>query len=486
MGATLLTLRANTNEYATLGRLSDSHRLHHFAFRSLPQAFAKPSKTQHLRPKPFRCHSLRYVDNRPQLGATLRATYLPSKGVALMPLDVLTIRNAKPGPKLQKLFDGSGLHLEIAPAGGKWWRFRYRFDGKAQQLSLGTFPGVSLKEARERRDDARKLLNSGVNPSAHRKAQKASRGGSESLEVVAREWFAKQSPKWEASYAANILSRFEHDVFPWLGNRPITEVTAPDLLSVLRRIEARGAIESAHRVKGNLGQVFRYAIATGRCDRDPAADLRGALAPVISSHLAAVTEPKALGGILRAVNDYQGSPVTVCALRLAPLLFVRPGELRAAEWKDIDLAAGEWRYRITKTKTDHIVPLATQAVELLTDLYLLTGDGRYVFPGDRSPKRCMSENAILAALRRMGIPKEEMSGHGFRAAARTIMDEVLGIRVDYIEQQLGHVVKDPLGRAYNRTMHLPERRKMMQTWADYLDGLRNSPADQSPQNRGKG
>lgn len=393
-----------------------------------------------------------------------------------MPLDVLTIRNAKPGPKTQKLFDGGGLHLELAPAGGKWWRWRYRFAGKPQQLSLGTFPDVSLKEAREKRDDVRKLLTSGVNPSEHRKAQKLSKTASDgnSLEVVTREWFAKREKIWDVDYSSKVLASFVNDIFPWIGSRPISEVTPPELLGVLRKIESRGANETAHRAKGNLGQVFRYAIATGRCARDPAADLRGALAPVISTHLASTTDPKALAGILRATYDYSGSPIVVCALRLAPLVFVRPGELRSAEWKDIDLAAAEWRYLVTKTKTDHIVPLATQAVALLTELKRLTGTSRYVFPGGRSDKRCMSENAVLAALRRMGIAKEEMSGHGFRAAARTILDEVLGVRVDYIEQQLAHAVKDPNGRAYNRTMHLPERKKMMQQWADYLDALRTA------------
>lgn len=391
-----------------------------------------------------------------------------------LPLDLVTIRAAKPTDKTQKLFDGGGLHLEVSPAGGKWWRWRYRFGGKPQQLSLGTFPDVSLKMAREKRDDARKLLNSGVNPSAHRKAQKASGGDSNghSLEVVTREWFAKKSPSWEATYAAGILARFQNDIFPWLGSRPINEVTAPEILTALRRIEARDAIESAHRAKGNIGQVFRYAIATGRCDRDPSADLRGALAPVITTHLASTTDPKALGSILKMTYDYQGTPPVVCALRLAPLVFVRPGELRSAEWKDIDLDTAEWRYVSSKRKTDLIVPLARQAVELLKELHRLTGTGRYVFPGGRSADRCMSENAVLAAMRRMGITKEEMSGHGFRAAARTILDEVLGVRVDFIEQQLAHAVKDPNGRAYNRTMHLPQRKEMMQQWADYVDMIR--------------
>lgn len=391
-----------------------------------------------------------------------------------MALTDTAIRNAKPGDKTIKLFDERGLYLEVSPAGGKWWRLKYRFDGKEKRLSLGVYPDVSLKDARERRDAARKLLADGTDPSENRKAQKSARAdrAANSFEVVAREWYAKYSATWAKDHGNRILRRFERDIFPWIGGRPIAEITAPELLAVVRRIEDRGALETAHRALGNCGQVFRYAVATGRAERDPSGDLRGALPPVKGEHFAATTDPKRVGEILRALDGYQGTLTVRCALRLAPLVFVRPGELRKAEWTDIDLDAAEWRYTVTKTNTPHIVPLSRQAVAILRELQPLTGRGQFVFPGARSNGRPMSDNAILAAMRRMGIGKEEMSGHGFRAVARTILDEVLGVRPDYIEHQLAHAVRDPNGRAYNRTAHLPERRKMMQQWADYLDKLK--------------
>jgi integrase len=392
-----------------------------------------------------------------------------------VPLTDTAIRNAKPGAKLVRLFDERGLYLEISPTGGKWWRLKYRFAGKEKRLSLGVYPDVSLKDARDRRDASRKLLTDGIDPSENRKAGKAARAdrAANSFEVVAREWFVKYSATWAASHGGRIIRRFERDIFPWIGGRPIAEVTAPELLAVVRRIENRGALETAHRALGNCGQVFRYAVATGRAMRDPSGDLRGALPPVRGEHFAATTEPKRVAGLLRAMDSYEGTLTVRCALRLAPLVFVRPGELRKAEWADIDLDAAEWRYTVTKTGTPHIVPLSRQAVEILRELHALTGRGRFVFPGARSNARPMSDNAILAAMRRMGIGKDEMSGHGFRAVARTILDEVLGIRPDYIEHQLAHAVRDPNGRAYNRTAHLPERRKMMQQWADYLDKLKS-------------
>jgi integrase len=294
-----------------------------------------------------------------------------------------------------------------------------------------------------------------------------------SFEVVAREWYAKHSPNWSANHGDRIIRRLERDIFPWIGGKPIADITAPQLLEAIHRIEQRGALETAHRALGNCGQVFRYAVATGRAERDPSGDLRGALPPVKGKkHFAAVTEPKKVAEVLRALDGYEGTLTVRCALRLAPLVFVRPGELRHAEWTDIDLDAAEWRYTVTKTDTQHIVPLSRQAVEILRELQPLTGRGHFVFPGARSAARPMSDNAILAAMRRMGIGKDEMSGHGFRAMARTILDEVLGFRPDYIEHQLAHAVRDPNGRAYNRTAHLPERRKMMQEWADYLDKLK--------------
>ncbi len=393
-----------------------------------------------------------------------------------MPLSDTAIRNAKPGDKAKKMFDGGGLYLEVAPSGGKWWRLKYRFDGKEKRLSLGVYPDVSLKDARDRRDEARKLLANEIDPSENRKAKKAAKveRAANSFEVVAREWFSKHEPNWSANHANRIIRRLERDIFPWFGGKAIADITTPQLLEAVQRIEQRGALETAHRALGNCGQVFRYAVATGRAERDPSGDLRGALPPVKGTHFASITEPKQVAGVLRALDGYEGTLPVRCALRLAPLVFVRPGELRHAQWEDIDLDNAEWRYMVTKTNTQHIVPLSNQAIEILQELKPLTENGRYVFPSARNPEgdKPMSDNAILAAMRRMGISKEEMSGHGFRAMARTILDEVLGFRPDYIEHQLAHAVRDPNGRAYNRTAHLPERRKMMQEWANYLDKLK--------------
>ncbi len=401
-----------------------------------------------------------------------------------MILSDTTIRNAKPGltPKGQvtdkpyKLSDGKGLYLEVAPSGGKWWRLKYRFEGKEKRLSLGVYPDVSLKDARERCDEARKLLANQIDPSQNRKAQKASQteGGGNSFEIIAREWHQKFSSRWIPTHANNLIRRLERDVLPWLGNQPIDKITAPLLLSMLRRIESRGAVETAHRALQTCSQIFRYAIATGRAERDPSPDLRGALSPIKETHFAAMTEPKQIGELLRAIDGYQGHFVTQCALRLAPLLFVRPGELRNAEWAEFNLDAAEWNIPAAKMKMrePHLVPLSKQALDILNDLYPLTGYGRYLFPSARDPKRPMSDNAILSALRRMGFAKDEMSGHGFRAMARTVLDEVLQVRPDFIEHQLAHAVRDPNGRAYNRTAHLGERRKMMQQWADYLGTLK--------------
>lgn len=394
-----------------------------------------------------------------------------------MALTDTAVRSAKPGTKPRKMTDEKGLFLIVTPKGGRWWRFKYRFDGKEKLLSLGTYPDVSLKEAREKRDDARRLLAQGIDPGQKRKDEKTERAerAANSFEVVAREWHSKQSGAWVAKHGATVMRRLERDVFPWLGERPISDITAPDLLKVLRRIEDRGALDTAHRALQNCGCIFRYAIATGRAARDVSTDLKGALPPTRGAHFAAVTDPAKIAELLRAIDAYEGTLIVKSALRLAPLVFVRPGELRTAEWAHIDLDAREWRYLVTKTETQHIVPLSTQAVEILRELKPLTGRGRYVFPSARTPNgsRPMSDVALIAALRRMGFDKEEMSVHGFRALARTVLDEVLGFRPDFIEHQLAHAVRDPLGRAYNRTKHLEERRAMMQAWADYLDGLRS-------------
>lgn len=393
-----------------------------------------------------------------------------------MSLSDTAIRNVKSSDKSQRLFDSNGLYLEVSPAGGKWWRFKYRFAGKEKRLSLGTYPDTGLKEARAKRDDARKLLASGIDPGQQRKAVKAAgeERAANSFEVVAREWFVKQSPAWVETHAARILSRLESNIFPWLGKMPVAEIKPKEILDTLNRVVGRGANESAHRLLQICGQIFRFAIITERAERNPCADLRGALPPVKSTHRAAITDPKAIGGLLRAIDGYDGTLATRCALRLAPLLFVRPGELRQAEWAEFDFENSIWAIPGEKMKMgdSHIVPLSEQALEILAEIKPLTGRGRYVFPSARSPKRPMSNNAILAALRRMGFAKDEMSGHGFRAMARTVLDEVLHFRPDYIEHQLAHAVRDPNGRAYNRTSHLAERKAMMQQWADYLDKLK--------------
>ncbi len=343
---------------------------------------------------------------------------------------------------------------------------------------MGTYPEVSLKKSRDRRDNARQQVADGQDPSQVRQATKTAQASAQSFEAVAREWVAKFSGSWAPSHASKIQRRLERDVFPWIGNRQVGEITAPELLAMLRRIESRGALETAHRAHQNCGQVFRYAVATGRAIRDPSADLRGALPPVKERHFAAVTEPAAVGALLRALDGYKGTLIVKCALRLAPLTFVRPGELRKAEWAEIDLEKAEWNIpgERMKLKRPHLVPLSKQAVSILRELYPLTGDAQYVFPSPRSPRKPMSDNAVLAAFRRLGIPKDEMTGHGFRAMARTMLDEVLGMRPDIIEHQLAHAVRDPNGRAYNRTSFSLERREMMQKWADYLDGLLTSGA----------
>lgn len=384
------------------------------------------------------------------------------------------IKKLKPKEKVYRVFDGAGLYLEVAPAGGKWWRYKYRFMGKEKRLSFGTYPDVSLKAAREKLADARKLLASQVDPGENRKATKAASAdrAANSFEVITREWYKKHVDSWAPNHATRVLRLFERDLFPLLGAKPIASLNAPDLLAILRKIESREAVETAHRARGYCSQVFRYAIATGRAQRDPAVELRGALAPAVGGHFAAVTDPDRVAELLRILDGYDGSDVVKAALRLAPLVFVRPGELRTAQWADIDLDAAEWRFIASKTNTPHIVPLCRQAVAILKELHPRTGEGRYVFPSVGTKARPMSENAVLAAFRRSGIETDEMSGHGFRAMARTILDEVLHFPVDIIEHQLAHAVRDPNGRAYNRTAHLPERKRMMQEWADYLDKVK--------------
>lgn len=393
----------------------------------------------------------------------------------IVPLSDLQVRNAKPRSSDYKLSDGYGLHLLVTHTGGKLWRFQYRFDGKQKGLALGVYPEISLSDARQRRDEARKQLANDIDPSAVRRLKKEEYVVTgTTFEVVAREWFDKNMPVWSKSHQETVMSRLERFVFPVIGGRPISELKAPDILAMLRPIEARGVIETTHRCKTYCGQVFRYAVATGRVDRDPTSDLKGALQKKSGKHHAAITDPKELAALLRAIDDFGGTFIVKCALQLAPHLFIRPGELQKAKWVEFDLDAGEWRFFITKTKTNHVVPLAHQAIEILKKLHSVTGDDEYLFPSLRGGGRPMSNVAMLAALRRMGYSKDEMTVHGFRATARTILDEVLGFRPDFIEHQLAHSVRDPLGRAYNRTAHLAERRKMMQAWADYLDKIKSS------------
>lgn len=409
---------------------------------------------------------------------------MPKRSV---PLTDMQIRAIKPTAKDIKLFDGSGLFLLITPTGGKLWRFKYRFGGREKLLSFGAYPQISLADARQRREEARELIAKGIDPGAAKKEQEAAMlREQETFEVVAREWHNQFSPQWAPRTAEAILLMLARDVFGEIGDKPLAAINAPVLLTMLRRIEARGAAYTAHRVRGLCGQVFRYGVATGRCDRDPTGDLRGALTPIKTTHRAATTDPKEVAPLLRMLDGYQGSLLVRCALRLLPLLFVRPGELRAMQWADVDLEKGEWSYMVNKTKTPHIVPLAKQAVAILREIYPLTGRGQYVFPSARTNARPISDMTMNAAMRRMGIDtKTEITGHGFRAVARTILDEVLGFRPDFIEHQLAHAVRDPLGRAYNRTAHLPERRKMMQAWGDYLDALK-AGAEIIPLQQGRG
>jgi integrase len=393
-------------------------------------------------------------------------------GYDLAATDFLTearLRSAKQKARPYKLRDGGGLFLLITPANGRLWRLRYKIHGRESMLGLGTYPATSLKTARARRAEVRAALEAGKNPAAERRAERDSR--SNTFESIAREWLTKQpfAPKT----MKKAVWTFDDLLFPYIGARPIAALTAPELLGVFRRLERRGKHETAHRAKQRVGQVVRYAIATGRAERDPTADLRGALAPVTVTNRAAITDPREVAQLLRALHGYQGHPVVEAALKLAPLVFVRPGELRAAEWAEIDLDAAEWRIAAhrTKMRRQHLVPLADQAVAILRDLRPLTGRGRYVFPSPRSAERPLSDNAITAALRRMGYTGDQMSWHGFRAMASTLLNET-GYPPDVIELQLAHQERNEVRAAYNRAQRLEERRKMMQSWADHLDGLR--------------
>jgi integrase len=384
----------------------------------------------------------------------------------------IKLKSLKPKDKLYAVTDEKGLSIEVPPKGSKRWRFKYRFGGKQKRLSLGIYPEVSLSEAREKRDACRKQVAGGIDPSDLRKAEKLELAGHDSFEFVTREWHSKFKHNWSYDHAKRTIERFEKNVFPWLGRLNINDIKPPELLAVLRRIEDRGALDTAHRVHQQCGQVFRYGIATGKAERDTAADLKGALAPVRTKHHASITEPVKIGELMRAINGYSGYFITACALKLAPLVFVRPGELRNAEWSEFDLDAAEWRIPAEKMKmgTLHIVPLSKQAIAILNDLNGLTGRDRYLFPSNRTKERPISNNTINGALRRLGYTKDEMTGHGFRSMASTLLNEQ-GWNRDAIERQLAHSERDGVRAAYNYAEYLPERKKMMQAWADYLDGL---------------
>lgn len=403
-------------------------------------------------------------------------------------LNELAIRNAKPKEKTYKLSDGDGLYLVVTPQGNKWWHFMYRFENKSKKISLGVFPevplrsyhdaklGMDIEGARDRSAKAQQLLAQGINPSEFRKTQKQQVEAEKSLafKAVAEAWYKLNKPKWTAGHAATVYQRIAANVFPYLGTKDVREIKAPELLTILRRIESRGANETAHRVHNVCNQIFDYAIACGQIEHNPSTPLTKALAPVKHRHLPSITDPDLVGGFLRAVESYQGGEIVRSALRFGILTFVRPGELRQAEWKEINFETRMWSIPAErmKMKQPHLVPLSRQALEILNGMYPVTGNSQYVFPTPRNLGRPLSNNAVLAALRTMGFERDVMCGHGVRAMARTLLDEVLHQPESVIEQQLAHAVRDPLGRAYNRTHHLDTRIQMMQLWSDFLDHLR--------------
>lgn len=390
-------------------------------------------------------------------------------------LTVTATNNAKPKDKPYKLADEKGLYLFIQSSGSKLWRFDYRFGGKRKTLALGSFPDVSLSDARDRRDVARKLLANDADPSETKKAAKASKIGLQlnSLEVVAREWASSYFTNKSASHQQRTMRRLELYIFPWLGSKQMSEIAAPQILEAVKRIENLNKLETAHRTLQALSQVFRHAVQTGRAMRDPCVDLRGALPATVVKHMAAFTEPKQIAELLRAIDGFTGSFTVQSALRLSPLVFTRPSELRTAKWADIDLEAREWRYRVSKTNTMHLVPLSKQATKLFGDMQPLSGHGEFVFQGGHDSKKPMSAAAINAALKRIGYDtQQDITAHGFRAMARTVLHERLNIDPYIIEHQLAHKVPDALGAAYNRTKFIEQRTAMMQTWADYLEEIK--------------
>ncbi|WP_319542197.1 tyrosine-type recombinase/integrase [uncultured Pseudodesulfovibrio sp.] len=390
-----------------------------------------------------------------------------------MPLTVKAIEKAKPKGKLYRIADSYGLCLEVPTSGSKRWRYRYRFENKAKMVSLGIWPEVKLAEARDIRDEMRRLLRKGIDPAAYKKSKQAIAEGKDCFEAVAREWFARFQQNCSENTAGRKWRRLESHVFPLLGDIPIEKVDAPQIRRVLLRLESFGKLHTGHRVKNIIGEVMRYAVAMGFVVHNPVPDLAGVLPAAKEIHRATITDSKGIGGLLRSIDEYQGSPVTRCALKLAALTFVRPGELRHAEWAEIDFEKKEWRIPAEKMKMkrQHIISLSRQAIAVFKEMELVTGYGRYIFPSERSKDRAMSNNTVNAALRRMGYTKEEMTGHGFRSMASTNLNE-MGFHPDQIERQLAHVEGNKVRAAYNHAEYLAERKKMMQEWADYLDDLK--------------
>jgi integrase len=387
----------------------------------------------------------------------------------MLMLTATRIRAAKPRQKPYKIPDGRGLYLLVSPTGGRLWRLRYRYAGRESMLGLGAYPEVTLKAARDRADDTRKQLAEGTDPAVAKRAERSAQA--DTFKAIALEWLGKQ--RFAAATREKTDWTFNELLFPFIGGKSVRQLTPPDILGVLRRLEARGKHETAHRTRQRVSQVMRYAIATGRAESDPTRDLRGALTPVKQRSHPAITEPTRVGELLRAIDGYLGDPSTIAALKLAALVFVRPGELRAAEWRELNLEAAEWRIPCTRMKMgeQHIVPLSRQAVAILRELRPLTGHCRYLFPSLRTRERPISENTLGAALRRLGYTKDEMTAHGFRAMASTLLNE-RGFPPDVIELQLAHAERNKVRAAYNRAQRIEERRRMMQAWADYLDGLK--------------
>ena len=390
----------------------------------------------------------------------------------------IQVRNAEPREKTYRLTVAQGLYLEVTPAGGKYWRMKYRFAGKEKRLAIGTYPAISLKAAKDARDAARRLLAQGIDPSAEKQARKLSvkTVHENSFELLAREFYQVRMKDKSESHRVRTWRCLEMYLFPRLAKRPINEITSVELLDVLRQIERTGKIETAHRAKQSASQVFRYAIVTGRCERDPAADLTGALQTPVKGHFASITEPDEFGKLLLAIDGFNGTHVVATALKCHVLWFCRPSEIRFLEWKNINWQEKRIEISASKTQQEHIIPLARQAIELLEQLEPVTGRGKYLFPSARGASRPMSENAERVAIRSLGYTNEQMTAHGFRASARTMLDERLEYPIHIIEQQLAHEVKDPNGRSYNRTKHLEQRFEMMQRWADYCDQLRAQAA----------